>query len=57
MRGLGSQLTEEQLQDIKDGKTPTDYVWHHQEIGRMQLVDKGIHEATGHTGGMAIWGR
>lgn len=29
---------------------------HHQDRGKMQLVDKAIHQQTGHTGGKAIWG-
>jgi len=32
-------------------------VWHHHEkTGRLQLVDKNLHDKTGHTGGKAIWG-
>ncbi len=37
--------------------TPEGYTWHHnQEPGVMQLVDRGVHAATGHTGGFSIWG-
>jgi len=37
-------------------KKPGEYTWHHhQERGRMQLVEKGIHRATGHTGGFSLW--
>ena len=33
------------------------YTWHHnQEEGVLQLVDKNVHEQTGHTGGRSIWG-
>ncbi|MBU0444437.1 HNH endonuclease [Bacillus amyloliquefaciens] len=46
-----------QIQDIKNGKTPRGYLWHHHENrGRLQLVDKNIHKKTGHTGGRSIWG-
>jgi RHS repeat-associated protein len=39
-------------------RTPTGYTWHHnQELGVMQLVERNVHAATGHTGGFAIWGR
>ena len=39
-------------------ETPPDYVWHHhQDPGRMQLVEVGPHKATGHTGGFSIWGK
>ncbi|MCY8126306.1 HNH endonuclease [Bacillus spizizenii] len=46
-----------QIQDIKNGKTPRGYIWHHHEnTGRLQLVNRTIHEKTGHTGGKSIWG-
>ena len=33
-------------------KTPDGYRWHHhQDCGKMQLVEKGAHEKAGHTGG------
>jgi DNase/tRNase domain of colicin-like bacteriocin len=33
-------------------ETPEGYVWHHhQDYGKMQLVEEGIHIDTGHTGG------
>ncbi|MED4302003.1 S8 family serine peptidase [Geobacillus stearothermophilus] len=52
-----SKFTSEQLADIRNGKTPRGYVWHHHEkTGRLQLVDKNLHDKTGHTGGKAIWG-
>jgi A nuclease of the HNH/ENDO VII superfamily with conserved WHH len=36
--------------------TPKGYTWHHHEdTGRMQLVDTKIHKTTAHTGGYAIW--
>ena len=39
-------------------KTPSGYTWHHhQETGRMQLVNTQIHRQTGHTGGYSIWGK
>ncbi|GHI00066.1 HNH endonuclease [Neobacillus kokaensis] len=46
-----------QRAEIANGLTPTGYVWHHhQKTGYFQLVDKTIHEKTGHTGGKSIWG-
>ncbi|WP_430909501.1 RHS repeat-associated core domain-containing protein [Maribacter sp. 2-571] len=37
--------------------TPKGNIWHHHQMsGRMQLVDKNIHRATGHTGGFFFWG-
>jgi RHS repeat-associated protein len=35
--------------------TPSGYTWHHhQNCGKMQLVERPIHRATGHTGGFSI---
>jgi hypothetical protein len=35
---------------------PDGYTWHHhQDHGRMQLIPREIHEATGHTGGFSLW--
>lgn len=45
------------LAEIKAGKTPSGYVWHHhQNRGVLQLVGRSTHEKTGHTGGKSIWG-
>jgi hypothetical protein len=38
------------------GIKPKGYNWHHQDEGKMQLVDEFIHGKTGHTGGRHIWG-
>jgi DNase/tRNase domain of colicin-like bacteriocin len=36
--------------------TPAGYTWHHhQQTGRMQLVEYKTHRMTGHTGGFALW--
>lgn len=58
---LRSKFTDEQLQDIEEGRTPTGYVWHHnEEPGKMQLVKREDHDrAIGgapHTGGNSLWG-
>lgn len=58
---LRSKFTPEQLKDIEEGRTPTGYVWHHnEEPGKMQLVKREDHDrATGgaaHTGGNSLWG-
>lgn len=46
-----------ELTDIRNGKTPGGYTWHHHElVGRMELVKTIPHKLTGHTGGKAIWG-
>lgn len=58
---LRSKFTAEQLQDIEEGKTPTGYVWHHnEEPGKMQLVKREDHDrvigGAAHTGGNSLWG-
>ncbi len=55
---LRSQFRPDQLQAIQSGnaKIP-DYTWHHhQDSGRMQLVDQTVHKETGHIGGEAMTG-
>jgi hypothetical protein len=55
--GLASQFTTEQLQQIYAGETPDGYTWHHHEqLGRLELVDEEIHAKSGHSGGRSIWG-
>ena len=54
---LAAQFTPDDIKDLAKGKTPENYTWHHhQDIGRMQLVDQKIHKETGHVGGYEIWG-
>ncbi len=51
------QLTDKQLEQVRNGDKPEGYTWHHhEEPGRMQLVDSKIHAETLHTGGRSIWG-
>ena len=51
------QFTDRQLEQIRNGDKPEGYTWHHHEDqGRMQLVDSEIHAKTPHTGGRSIWG-
>ncbi len=47
------------MKDTASAKPPPDLTWHHhQDTGRMQLVERGEHDLFrgGHVGGMAIWG-
>ncbi|GEN81839.1 hypothetical protein SLU01_01510 [Sporosarcina luteola] len=54
---LAGKFTEDQLMQIEAGDTPEGYLWHHsEEPGVLQLVDKDIHDKTGHTGGRSLWG-
>ncbi|HEB91991.1 MAG TPA: HNH endonuclease [Gammaproteobacteria bacterium] len=55
------KLTQAQIDFLKkippDGEAPPGLTWHHhQDVGRMQLIDKAIHGSFKHTGGMSIWG-
>ena len=51
------QFTDRQLEQIRNGDKPEGYTWHHhEEPGRMQLVDSDIHAKTPHTGGRSLWG-
>ncbi|MGM9951048.1 MAG: HNH endonuclease [Lysinibacillus sp.] len=50
-------LSQADLQSLAAGQTPEGYTWHHHEQpGRLQLVDEQIHNSTGHTGGRSLWG-
>ncbi|MFB5089471.1 HNH endonuclease [Psychrobacillus sp. PGGUH221] len=54
---MGDTFSEEQLQLIMADETPEGYVWHHSEVpGELHLVEKTIHDLTGHTGGRFLWG-
>jgi len=58
---LRKKFTEEQTEDIMDGKNPEEYTWHHDvDTGKMQLVETKIHDKTqggaAHIGGKSIWG-
>ena len=51
------QFTDRQLEQIRNGDKPEGYTWHHhEEPGRMQLVDADIHRQTSHVGGRSLWG-
>ena len=55
---LAKKFTPEEIEMFKSGETPERFTWHHhQDVGRMQLVDYTIHRKTGHTGGYKIWGK
>ncbi len=55
---MASKFTEEEIELLKLGEVPDRFTWHHhQETGRMQLVEYEVHRQTGHTGGYKIWGK
>lgn len=50
-------LDEQDIENLRSTITPEGYDWHHhEEPGRMQLVDEEQHSLTGHTGGRNLWG-
>ncbi|MFF5398842.1 T7SS effector LXG polymorphic toxin [Peribacillus butanolivorans] len=54
---LAEKFTAKEYELLKEGRVPKTLTWHHhQESGRMQIVDYFEHQAAGHTGGRAIWG-
>ena len=57
--GLANQLglSTADIDMLANGITPDQFIWHHhQDRGRIQLVEQAIHQATQHTGGREIWG-
>ena len=55
---LRQQFNERQILQIKLGKTPEGYTWHHDgnpPPGRMQLVKSDIHDKIRHDGGYSLW--
>lgn len=57
--GIADSLnfTQQDIQKLQFSTTPAGFDWHHhEEPGRMQLVDEELHQQTSHVGGRAIWG-
>lgn len=56
-RRLQNKFTKKELQILSQGKVPPRLTWHHhQDKGKLQLVDYKIHSKVSHTGGFSIWG-
>uniref|UniRef100_UPI001EF06121 HNH endonuclease n=1 Tax=Paenibacillus tepidiphilus TaxID=2608683 RepID=UPI001EF06121 len=56
-KNLAQKFTAEEIALLKKGKVPETLTWHHhQDTGKMQIVDYFEHQVAGHTGGRAIWG-
>ncbi|ADM71326.1 hypothetical protein GMA19_03517 [Paenibacillus polymyxa E681] len=54
---LAEKFSADELALLKEGKVPKTLTWHHhQDPGKMQVVDYFEHQAAGHTGGRAVWG-
>ncbi|WP_247712067.1 HNH endonuclease [Qipengyuania qiaonensis] len=57
--GLNNDQVAFLTRDTPAGSSPPGLTWHHhQDTGRIQLVDRDVHDhfSGGHTGGMRIWG-
>ncbi|WP_436006733.1 HNH endonuclease [Knoellia sp. LjRoot47] len=56
-QGGGNRSTDSRLANEAAGlaRTPAGYTWHHhQDVGLMQLINRDVHRATGHTGGFSL---
>lgn len=54
---LRGEFTERQLEQIDSGYRPEGCTWHHhQQVGKMQLVESSVHDVSRHTGGKSLWG-
>lgn len=54
-KGLEKHFNKEQINAIRSGKSKIPgFTWHHQDTGRMQLVNEDVHNETGHIGGTGI---
>ena len=55
--GLTDKQVEFILKEPPEKTAPNGLTWHHhQDTGRMQLIDSKTHDDFKHTGGMSIWG-
>lgn len=55
---LASKFSKSDIEAFKRGETPSKYTWHHhQDTGKLQLVDSQIHAKVSHRGGYSIWGK
>lgn len=50
-------FSQKQLEQINAGQKPEGFTWHHhQDVGRMQLVDAQTHKSNRHDAGFILWG-
>lgn len=50
-------LDTEDIKELLNGNSLNGYTWHHhEEPGKLQLVDEDYHQHNGHTGGRELWG-
>ena len=54
---IKTKFSRKQIKQLAQGQTPDGYTWHHhQDVGKLQLVEEVIHAKTWHHGGYSIWG-
>ncbi len=55
---FAKKFNSRQLEQIKNGEPRiSGFTWHHNEIpGKMELVDRNMHDIVKHTGGKSLWG-
>lgn len=54
---LRSKFSKREIKMFSNGETPGKYTWHHhQDAGKLQLVEYNVHSKTSHVGGYSIWG-
>ncbi len=52
---LKMKFSEHQTRQLKNGKTPNGYTWHHSENKNiLELVDRAVHNKTAHSGGFSL---
>lgn len=53
---LKMKFTENQVSQLKRGKTPDGYTWHHSEkLNTLELVERKVHNQTAHSGGFSLY--
>ncbi len=53
---LRAQFNRKQLTQLRKGKTPDGYTWHHTpKKNTLQLVDRNTHAQTAHSGGFSLY--
>jgi hypothetical protein len=52
---LKSKFSKQQLRQLRQGKTPDNFTWHHEtKKNTLTLVDRQTHASTAHSGGFSI---
>jgi len=53
---LRKRFTPKQIAQLRNGKTPDGYTWHHEpETNILSLVDREVHAQTKHSGGFSLF--